>query len=178
MTKLTFILLLLTLVSCTSSKKENEEVKNDSSQSIASQPSVDSDRLKLQNRSKELEKIGYNYSTKIVSGGKISFDDRELTYVQDLLDSSDHVRGKLYVELLNDSSFKRLYVLDGKEIKFLIGGNVMTNRIDSMFYDNSKNIPFQFDVRCKHYFVVYFGASDPMGIHYFDKHKEFNIWNP
>ena len=174
MTKLTFILIFFTLLGCNSSKKENLEVKKDSIQNNISVSPVDSDRLKLQNRRRELEKIGYNYSHKILSTEKLRYDNKELTFIQDLLDSSNQVKGKLYVELLNDSAFKRLYILNGKELKYFIGDNIFTNTIDTLKYGNPNIASLYFSLRYKYYFTVYFPGADPFTIKYIDSRKRFD----
>lgn len=173
MTKLTYILLLLTLLSCTSSKKENEEVKNDSIQSTSSSP-VDSGDMKLQIRRRELEKIGYNYSRKISSTKKITYKNKELTYVLDLQDSSNHIQGEVYVELVNDSSFIRLYIFNGKDLKYFVGDYIFTNKIDTTEYGNPHNSLWQFDLRWKHTITIFCGGSDPLTINYYDKAKRFD----
>lgn len=162
------------LLSCSSSKTKNDDAIQKDSIPSNTNSFVDSDKIKLENRRRELEKIGYNYSNKIVSREKITFDGKELTYIQDLLDSSDQVKGKLYVELLNDSSFARLYILDGKELKYFIGDNIITNKLDTTTYSNDRNLPFQFELRWKHEFTVFFAGSDPLTINHYDKKRKFD----
>jgi hypothetical protein len=167
--------ILLLLLSCSSSKTNNEEARRTDS-IVSNISNIDSGKIQMENRRKELQKIGHNYSSKIVSNKKIHFYNRELTFVQDLLDSSDHVKGKLYVQLFNDSSFFKLYVLDGEKVKYFIGDSIYTNRIDTMSYGNDRSLPFQFGVRYKNHFSVYLPGSDLLTIHYYDKQGYFDFF--
>jgi hypothetical protein len=75
MTKLTFILLLFTLLSCTSSKKENQEVKSDSIQ-INTTPSspVDSDSSDSEQMGQTVNTISRNRDSIVLSGANPFFN--------------------------------------------------------------------------------------------------------
>ncbi len=155
-TILAAIIGILQLVSCTPTKKQEKEIDIDSSSVIQSSNNDD------------------NYSNKIQSRETMLFDDKELTFVQDLFDSTNQLRGKLYIQLLTDSSFSRLFVLDGNELKYFIGDNIYTNKIDTLKYGNPNSDALYFSSRTRNSFTVYFPGSDPQTIQFIDSKKRFD----
>ena len=66
------------------------------------------------------------------SFNKIKYNGKELTFIQDILDSSNTTKAKVYVQFIaGDSIFKRLYIFDGKELKYFAGDGLITNFIDT-----------------------------------------------
>ena len=70
----------------------------------------------------------------IIPKGTLRYQGRKLSLVQTLKDRKT-TRGKLYVELLNDSTFRRLYIIDGRELKYFAGDHYFTNGSDTIPID-------------------------------------------
>jgi hypothetical protein len=164
----TQLIFFLIFFSCSTAQKQDQTAANDSLSKVSTQDDWEVKR-------KELEKIGYNYSSRIVSKEHINFEGQELTFVQAMVDSAGKERGKVFVRLITDSTFSKLYILDGNELKYFIGDHIMTNRIDTLRYSDSHSTPFQFSLRWKHYITVFMGGSDPLSIYYFDKKGIFDL---
>lgn len=166
----TFFVSILILLSCSPSKKQDQLAETNDSL-----PPSTSTQDDWEVKRKELEKIGYNYSSRIVSKEQINFEGQELTFVQAMVDSAGKERGKVFVKLITDSTFSKLYILDGNELKYFIGNHIITNRVDTLRYSDSHSTPFQFSLRWKHYITVFMGGSDPLSIYYFDKKGIFDL---
>lgn len=130
-------------------------------------------------RRKELEKQGFNYSSKIISNLAIEYKATRLTYIQDLIDSTNSISGKVYVQLLNDSIFKKLYVFSDDNLKYYVGDGLFTNQVDTTNY-NTNTYGFKFTLRYKSYVEIECvdnrgnGVSDSWTIKYIDKDRTFD----
>lgn len=125
------------------------------------------------------EKKDLNKATQTISNEKIQYDNKELTFVQDLLDSTNLIKGKVYVEFINDSVFKRLYIFEGKDLKYFVGDGKLTNFIDTVgaikdyyglrFIEQSKySIGIEITDKKGN------GCSDPWSIKYIEDRKVFD----
>ena len=130
--------------------------------------------------SKSLQMKDLNYSPFITSNKKIIFRSIELTYVQDLIDSTGNSIAQLYVQIMNDSTFTKLFVLSNDSLRYYVGDGVLTNWIDSTPYNTHDFYGFEFKVRCNKYVTIEMvdtsgkGISDTWTIQYFDKKKKFD----
>jgi len=176
---LTLLIVLPILISCnhqTNREKVETEKGKTNQMSISLRP--DSGVIKMKMRRKEFEKKGYDYSPKINSKTKIIYENKELTFIRDLLDSANNIKGSVYVELINDSLFKNLYILNGDDLKYFVGNNILTNKIDTTQY-GGKNLGLRFELRCDHYLTItikneFGGYSDGWTIKYIEKKKRFD----
>jgi hypothetical protein len=130
--------------------------------------------------SKSLEVKGLNYSPLITSNKKITYRSIELTYVQDLIDSTGNSIAQLYVQIMNDSTFTKLFVLSNDSLRYYVGDGVLTNWIDSTPYNTRDFFGLEFIVRCNKYVTIEMvdtsgkGISDSWTIQYLDKKKKFD----
>ncbi len=116
----------------------------------------------------------------VSSGDNISYEGKELTFIQDILDTSNATRGKVYVELIaGDSIFKRLYIFDGTALKYFAGDGLLTNLSDTTkAVDNYFGI--KFIARDKYFIDIEIadkaghGASDTWRIEYIIAKKRFD----
>ena len=148
--------ILIALVSCNSSDKKIEAGQN----TYTNQP----DTLPNQANSRQ----------------NIQYKGKSLTYIQDLLDSSNFLKGKVYVEFIDrDSLFKSLYIFDGKEVKYFVGDSVITNFIHTE--ETAPNFGMRFEFRTKYHLDFFMaghngnGASDPINV---DISSEKQFWDP
>lgn len=125
------------------------------------------------------EKKTLSIPSQTVINEKIHYDNRELTFVQDLLDSTNLIKGKVYVEFINDSVFKRLYIFEGKELKYFVGDGKLTNFIDTV--DAIENYyGFRFIEQSKNSIGIEItdkkgnGCSDSWSIKYIEERKVFD----
>jgi hypothetical protein len=129
---------------------------------------------------KSLEMKGLNYSPLITSPKKITYRSNELIYVQDLVDSESKSMAQLYVQIVNDSTFSKLFVLSNDSLKYYVGDGVLTNFNDSTPYNTHDFFGFEFIERCNKYVTIEMvdksgnGISDPWTIQYSDKRKIFD----
>jgi hypothetical protein len=125
------------------------------------------------------EKKDINKATQTISNEKIHYENKELTFVQDLLDSTNSIKGKVYVEFINDSVFKRMYIFDDKDLKYFVGDGKLTNLLDTVgaiedYYG------FRFIKQSKYSIGIEItdrkgnGCSDPWSIKYIEDRKVFD----
>ena len=120
---------------------------------------------------------------RIISKNKIMYGRKELTFVQNITNSSRSVKGKIYVELIKDSIFKRLYIFDGAKLIYFIGDGISTN-----FIDSEKFVTEYYGIRIENrnqYSIVLDIVnlkrqtfSDPLQIVYAETQKRFDIPPP
>lgn len=117
-------------------------------------------------------------TTQANSRQKIQYKGKSLTYIQDLLDSSNSQKGKVYVEFIDkDSLFKCLYIFDGKEVKYFVGDSVITNFIHTE--ETDPNFGMRFDSRTKYHLEFFMvghngiGASDPINVEFISLKNNF-----
>jgi hypothetical protein len=119
----------------------------------------------------------------IISKNKIRYNNKELTFVQIMLDSANSIKGKVYVELINGSIFKRLYILDGTKLTYFVGDGVSTN-----FIDTERFVPEYFGLKIenRNQHSIVLGIVNPKGqpwsdawqIVYSETEKRFDIPPP
>lgn len=120
---------------------------------------------------------------RIISKNKIMYEHKELTFVQNITNSSRSVKGKIYVQLIKDSIFKRLYIFDGAKLIYFIGDGVSTN-----FIDTEKFVPEYYGLRIENRNKVAIildivnpkeqSWSDPWEIVYSETKKRFDTPPP
>lgn len=161
------IFLFLSIVSCKSeTQKQTDSVINTETKSekVSEQKQVDSSLTAKQSPEeirKKLQKQGYIYHALIESTEQMDYDSKKLSFVQSLYDN-EVKKGDIYVELVNDSIFKSLYIFDmNKKIKYEVGNGIFTNLTDTTKYSETDFFGFKFVVRCKKY--VAFTLANPQG---------------
>lgn len=128
----------------------------------------------------QCKSVNEKSQSQINSNNKISYGNKELTFVQDILDTTNTTKGKVYVELIaGDSIFKRLYIFDGPDLKYFAGDGLLTNLIDTTkavtdYYG------IKFIARGKHFIEIEIadkdghGTSDSWRIEYIAPKKKFD----
>jgi len=119
----------------------------------------------------------------IISKNKILYNNKELTFVQNMRDSANSIKGKVYVEFIKDSIFKRLYIFDGAKLKYFIGDGVSTNLIDT-----ERFVPEYYGLKIenRNQYSIVLGIVNPKGqpwsdawqIVYSETKKRFDIPPP
>jgi len=119
----------------------------------------------------------------VISKNKILYKNKELTFIQNILDSSNSIKGKIYVEVIKDSIFKRLYIFDGTKLKYFVGDGISTNTIDTeKFVENYFGLAFS--RRDKHSIIIEIvnikgePSSDAWQIEYIRTENRFDIPPP
>jgi hypothetical protein len=177
-----YLLIIIAIISfgCHNSSPKLDKIQYSTSSQKLDFQDQDSQLTALNQRRTELEKKGYNYSPLIVSKTKITYKSSQLTYIQDLVDSTESTTGKVYVQLLNDSIFTKLFVFDNDSLKYYVGEGVLTNGIDTTGYNSTNFFGFEFTVRCKNYIVIEMvdstgkGISDSWTIQFLDTDRIFD----
>ena len=177
-----YILIIITIISfgCQSLSPKLDKIQDSTSSKKLNSLDQNPQLTASNQRRAELEKKGYNYSPIIVSKHKINYKSSQLTYIQDLVDSTESIRGKVYVQLLNDSLFTKLFVLENDSLKYYVGDGVLTNGIDTTKYNTTNFFGLEFIVRCKTYVVIEMvdktgkGISDSWTIQFLDTDKIFD----
>ena len=104
----------------------------------------------------------------------------ELSFVQNIVDSNNQVKGNLYIQKLNDSLFSKLVIYRGSRLVYYATDSIVTNFIDTIKIDPKKYLGLKFLSRSTIYVSVILinrdslPGSDPWIIQYMKQKDIFD----